>query len=263
MMLYSNAPVRDFTANPLRAGTGMGRLGMTDAEARAAIAGGAGPGTEAYEQYYGAGGTYAQAESVERAQAEREYENVTEPAGPPAPMLYAAMPCGPQEMLSGPCVSFNAQVQNANLVLQENARRAYHLQACEYNAAVNPGTATDLNCEQYRGGLPEPPAPPSAVKQQAVCSGGECYTPYAGQTPTAPSSAPAREVAPPTPQQQASYISGRPNQTVPPRGQPGEVAVDGGWISELPPLTGGGKIFGLDPMILAAAALGVLLVLRK
>lgn len=282
MMLASNAPAKDFTTNPLRvnlhagsrewrwsgrygrAGMGRAGMGMTTADAIAAIAAGAGPGTPAYESYYGAGGTYSQAASVMTAAAEESYYDEGLPSGPPAPMLYAAMPCGAQEMSSGPCVGFNAQVQAANLVLQENARRAWNLATCERDVRLNPGTATNLDCGKYRGSLPIPAVPPAAQLQQAVCTEGECYTPYVGQTSSTPSGGPATPVAPPTPQQQASSVSGKPNQTVPPKGQPGEVPKDGGGGGgETVVPDGGGKIFGMDPIMLAVVAGVALLALRK
>jgi hypothetical protein len=235
-------------------------LGMSTAEAISAIAAGAGPGTEAYQLYYGSGGVYSQAASVQAAVAESGGAVDPLPENPPAPMLYGAMPCGAQEMSSTNCVAYNQQVQTANLVLQANARRAWDLRRCEYNAAVNPGTATDVSCDQYRG-QDLVPTVPGGVLQPAVCSGGECYTPFIGGT-QAGQTTQAAQYAPPTPQQQASAIANRPNQTVPPREQPGEVVIGGGGEGGVTD-GGDGKIFGLDPILLVAIAGVALLALRK
>jgi hypothetical protein len=225
---------------------------MTTAQAIAAIAAGAGPDTEAYRTYYGAGGAYSQALSVQAAAAESAAAVAPLPDGPPAPMLYPAQVCGAAEMIATDCVAHNAAVQQANLALQENARRAWNLRVCEHNAALTPGTAQDVQCGQYRGDLPVPAVPGNPPKQPAVCSGGQCYTPFVGG-------------AADTPQQQASMVSGKPNQTVPPKGQPGEVPRDGGGSgggTAAP--SGDGKIFGMDPLMLAVVAgVGALLLLRK
>lgn len=283
-MIASRNATRDFTPNPLvvplrvdgkdwnwnrqfgRFGLGgLGGLGlgvMTEAEA-IAILGGAQQATataaqqkEAYETYYGKTGYYSQEVSVQAAAAETSYVSRL-PEGPPPPMLYPAMVCGAAEMMSTDCVAYNGAVQRANLALSENARRAWELQVCENNAALTPGTAQDQPCGQYREWLPEP-AVPGAVKQQAVCSGGECYTPLVGGG--------GGVVTPPTPQQQASYIANRANQSVPPPPQPGEIPKDGGAGGGTGDKsgTGDGKIFGMDPVMLAAiAGVGLLLVMRK
>jgi hypothetical protein len=148
--------------------------------------------------------------------------------------------------------------------LQENARRAWNLLVCEHNAAVNPGT--DVPCTQYQGALPVPAAPSGAVKQQAVCTSGECYTPFMGGTPTTTSTAPAREIPILTPQQAASFYSGRPNQSVPPRPQGGEVPTGGTAPAPPPTSAGDGLILGFEPTtlaIIAAVGVGALLLLRK
>lgn len=238
---------------------------MARDEAIAQIAAGAGPGSAAYESYYGAGGMYEQAASVKAAAAEPDYYDAG-PSGPPAPMLYAAKVCGAAEMGTTDCVAFNAAVQRANMAIQENARRAWNLQVCKQNAAINPGT-NDVPCTQFEARLPEPVVP-GGIKQQAVCSGGECYTPFVGGTSTDVPIGPFKDVVPPTPQQQASYIANKANQTVPPKPQPGEVPKDGGGGTGdgdgEGDGKGDGKIFGMDPIMLAViAGVGLLLVVRK
>ena len=297
-MIVSRNATKDFTPNPLASPAyvdgkewnwnrqfghfglgGLGGLGvMNEADAIAAIAAGAKPGSEAYEAYYGKAGFYSQEGSVKAAAAEASYYDEGLPAGPPAPMLYPAKQCGAAEMMTTDCVSHNAAVQQANMAIEENARRAWNLQVCRHNAAINPGT-NDVPCTQYEARVPEPAVPGNPTKQQAVCSGGQCYTPFVGGTPPTASSGPAREVAPPTPQQQASYIANRPNQSVPPREQAGEVVVktaaqlaaEKAAAEEAEAAKkaagggdGDGKIFGLDPVMLAViAGVGALLLLKK
>jgi hypothetical protein len=180
-------------------------------------------------------------------------------------MLYAAKVCGAAEMMSTDCVSYNAQVQQANMALQENARRAWNLRVCEDNAAVNPGTATDQPCTQFQTRLPVP-AVPGGVLQEAVCSGGQCYTPLMGTTPTTATGR-VDTAARATAQQAASAITNQPNQSVPPRPQPGEVAAAAAAkaAAEAAAVAGGGKILGLEPMTLAiivAAGVGALVLLK-
>ena len=297
-LIYSSVATRDFTGNPLEVplrvggedgnwnrqfgpfslkglaglmGMGMGLGGMAKADAIAAIAAGAKPGSEAYEAYYGATGYYSQGASVIRGVEETAARR--EPLGEqPAPMLYGAKPCGAAEMGSTDCVSYNMQVQQANMALQENARRAWNLTVCEHNAAVNPG-ANDMPCGQYKDRLPVPAVPGNPVLQQAVCTEGECYTPFIGGTDTRVATRPVVPVAPLTQQQIASYTQNKPNQTVPPKEQPGEVPVK--TAAELAAeklaaeklAAGGaddGKIFGMDPVMLAViAGVGALLLLKE
>jgi len=265
MMLAASAAARDFSPNPLpnpflgygRVPTGLGEMSKADA---ASILGGAASQTataaqkkEAWEAYYGAEGFYAHGPSV--VEAAREAAAYREPPGDqPAPMLYAAMPCGANEMGSGPCVSFNAQVQRANMALLENARREWKLKMCEYDASLNPKSVRQP-CDQYQARLDVPPVA-GGVLQEAECSGGQCYTPYIGTAPTAATG------------RVDTVARDKPNQSVPPRPQPGEVPVKTAAekLAAEKLAADGGKIFGMEPMtlaVIAAAGVGALMLLKK
>jgi len=264
-----------------RAFAGLGA--MTKAEA-IAILGGAQQATatkaqmdEAYKAYYGPTGYYSQAPSVREAASyfDEGGAMAPPPSEMPAPMLYPAAPCGASEMMSTNCVAANAQVQQANLAIMENARRAYNLQHCEYAAKLNPGTAQDVPCAQFRVLVPVPAAP--GVKQPAVMSGGQMYTPIAGAV-SANEQLAAREAQQAAQREfQAQYtpsgVPRVPNQAVPPPPQAGEVpALDPGAGTGTGTGsgagTGGGSApalpFGLtaNTLMIGAAALAAVFLLK-
>lgn len=210
--------------------------------------------------YYAEGGTYDTAASVQTA------ERVSSVAAPPsemaAPQLYAAEEC---DVRDGACIARNHARQDANLALLENARRAFNLQVCEYNAAINPGQ--DQPCEQFRTPVPVPAA--SGAMQTAVCTGGQCYTPILGDTGAV---TPAQKAAQ---KQYASQYTPQgvplapppqvPNQAVPPRPQAGEVPVADAQVyrESMNPESGG--LFGMSNTtlaILAAAAVGGIVLMK-
>lgn len=240
-------------------------LGSTAAEISALaarVAAGDSSAEEAYREalksYYAEGGTYQSSPSVQAAESVRQL--AAPPPEMPAPMLYAAEEC---DIKDGACIARNAARQQANMALMENARRAYNLQVCEYNAAINPGQ--DLSCDQFRQQVPVPPA--SGPMQQAVCTGGQCYTPAAGDTAAVSAQEKARQEAygrqytsAGVPRQQPSV----PNQTTPPRPQPGEVpATDTGRQAETPAVyqeLPAGTDWKTYALIAAAAVVGLFLV---
>jgi hypothetical protein len=144
---------------------------MTQQEAAAAISAGAGPGTEAYEAYYGSGGYYSQAESVQRA-AEIA-EDVAAATMPSPPMMYAQEECAVTDQ---DCVARNSMRQQANMVILANYNKAIYRANCQASQAVS---EEDLNCgrSDYQD-APVPAAPGTLAL--AVCSGNQCYAPIVG-----------------------------------------------------------------------------------
>lgn len=254
MMLRTNQDYVRFAFAP-RVFAGLGMGAMTREEAIAALVAGAGPDTEAFKTYYGEGGYYSQAESVQRAEAETA-SSAGGSAPPPEmspPQLYAAEVCGPTD---GACIERNEQRQLANMALMENARRAYELQVCEYNAALNPGTSTDQPCGQFREQVPVPPA--TGPMQTAVCTSGECYTPISGDTAAGAAQRATQYATQYTPQGVPRSMV--PNQNVPPRPQAGEVGTGGtgtGGGGTQPPAAGGEWIPGLSNKVLLLGAAGL------
>lgn len=202
--------------------------------------------TPEWEAYYGAGGTYSQQESVQRA--EEEEEASVEGAVYVNPNLYVTEACSPMDSA---CVARNDLVQQANFVILANANKAVFMANCR---ASGRGSL----CDQYVQ-LPVPAVPPMAGST--------------GARPMLPALNGQSQIGGGTAQQAASSITNQPNQTVPPRGQPGEVATGGGIVAAalVPPaapfslIGADGKILGLDPMVVAliAAGVGALVLLKK
>lgn len=268
-------------------------LGLTDAEITAALVAGAGPGTPAYEARYGAGGTYLREPSVIATYGDANADHIADvhldasgdwvadnpnltapPAGAPPVNLYVAMQCGPSDAA---CIAENERRQLANLRIIENANRAFNLQVCRYNASLNPAAVNVNDCTGLYSALPVLTA--SGEMRTVSPSGGEYSTPIGGETAA---QLQARTQAW-TAQQTASATTNQPNQSVPPRPQPGEVPTGGGiTAAELAAILAAqnkqtdsgsgfslvdadGKILGLDPkvLMLIAAGVGVLMLLKK
>jgi len=305
MMLQSNAAGRAFTPNGLEAFrpkvktlAGMRGLGvMTQEEALAQLqveaqaydwrtAPAVFAPTKAWTAYYGPSGYYTEAEAPAK-----KAENVgdsgggnggggtvnwdTYQPGARTPLMQIpAEDCSPSDV---GCVMRNAQRQQANMALNAVHIQAFNLDVCEANRALNPGLAS--SCGQYRGTIVVPAAPgvPQLAARQPDTSVG---------VPVVPAW---------TPQQVASSITNQPNQSVPPRGQPGEVRApsvtetalerlrrealereaaareeaagrDAGTGGGFSLADAGGKILGLEPMtlaIIAAMGVGALMLLKK
>ncbi len=161
----------------------LGYLGMTAQEAAALISAGAGPESEAWKAYYGPGGYYQSSPSVQAAQGGSDPVFLSAPPETqPVPALYAMEQCGPGDAA---CVERNAQRQQANMVLLENARNQYYQDVCRYNASLNPWQGK--TAEDCRSQFPLSPVPPaSGVTQIPIQAGGQVYAPVVGQTPQAP-----------------------------------------------------------------------------
>lgn len=277
---------------------GMGA--MTEAEISAALIGGAGPTTEAWKARYGAGGSYQREASVIATYgdtnadkiADVKYDSDTEQwystnpsynAGGSAvyvaPELYPSEACSPMDSA---CVARNDMVAQANQVLRDNANRLVFMANC---MASGRGAV----CDQYKQ-VAEPPVPAlygeyrrklPAINNQAQIVGET----VAQQKVNADAWAVQQKAM--ATQEAASAVANKPNQTVVPKPQPGEVATGGSGITaaELAailaaqnnPGGGGevaapfslvgadGKIMGLEPTTLAliAAGVGAFMLLKK
>jgi len=301
MMLASNAAAglnprglrRTFPGH----GNALGRvralagMGLTDAEITAALVAGTAsgrPGGAAYEARYGAGGSYLREASVIATYGDTDADKVADvtynpvtkewlganpaygkpPESSPPVNLYIAAQCGPSDYA---CIAENERRQQANLRIIENANRAFNLQACRYNSSINPETVNDRDCTGLYSPLPALVA--SGEMRMVASSGGSYSIPADAGTPAQRQAAAGAWTA----QQAASAAANRPNQTVPPRPQPGEVPAAASETALERLLreslareavgdgTGNGKILGLDPKVLAliAAGVGALMLLKK
>lgn len=236
-------------------------MGMTMEEAAAAISAGAKPGSEAYEAYYGSGGFYSQAESVQRAA--EEVDNPVQ-ITMPTPRLYAQEECAVTDQA---CVARNSLRQQANFVLLRNANNDYLRKLCEQS---NIASGTDRNCDtQYP--IEVVPYAPGTI-QDAVCNGGQCYAAIlgdakpSGQTTTGQK---FTEQYTSTGTPRTGVTVGVPNQNVAPRPQAGEVpAADSGATAGTAEATGaavgGGLLAGVSntTLMIGAAALVAVLLLK-
>jgi hypothetical protein len=293
MMLVSNAAAHAFEPNGLGAFRPKKKIlipiptrgmGLTEAEISAALIGGAGPETAAWQARYGAGGSYSREASVVTAAREEQVErDLPESSGPAS--LYVAAQCGPSDAA---CIAENERRQQANMALIQNANREFNMQVCRSNAAMNPGTVNDRDCTGLYSPLPVPPA--TGPKVLVAPSGGSYSVPVEAGTPAqqqAAATAWAAQQKVMAAQEAASAAANKPNQTVAPKGQPGEVTTGGSGITaaelaailaaQNSPGGGGeaaapfslvgadGKIMGLEPMTLAliAAGVGALMLLKK
>lgn len=186
--------------------------------------------------------------------------------------LYVAAQCGPSDYA---CIAENERRTQANIKLIENANREFNMAACRANAALNPGTVNDWDCVGLYSPVPVPPA--SGPKVVVAPSGGSYSAPAEARTAVQErDAATAWDIW-----QTKSAAANKPNQTVPPKGQPGEVATGGGiTAAELATILAAqnkqtgpgfslvdadGKILGLDPkmLMLIAAGVGALMLLKK
>ena len=219
-----------------------------------------------WQARYGEGGTYEREPSVIRGEQESGGEQFAL-----APISWSTIPtyqyrsCNPTDTN---CVMANVLAEQANLAIGFNAEQAWLLAKCEHEEAMNGRVPAGPRCDQYRV-TRAVPGVPASVGAPMVASGSSApltpeqqqslnvyqsqYTPEGVRRPTAP------------------------NQTTPPRPQPGEVVTSGTGAPPVPPpqTTGGdgkgvdgkgvdGKIFGMDPVMLAViAGVGALLLRKK